>query len=85
MKKIKDGAKWGDWKLDKGAGCLRLNRGKGKFKPEIPLSDIDEAGKLLSSVFHIRRKAWATNDIIGDLLSALRAIIKAQQSEYWGK
>jgi hypothetical protein len=78
MKHIDHGSKWGNWTLD--ARLLALNLQVQGHSYQIELEDITDSTKMLDWIFQIRIKTWATNDIVGDLISAFQDIFHPQSS-----
>ncbi|MFZ0912802.1 MAG: hypothetical protein WBQ76_00700 [Candidatus Korobacteraceae bacterium] len=82
MKELRHGDCWGDWTLEAEGDDvphLVLTREGGR-KRAINLNEITDSAKMLDWIFQFRMKGWATNDIMGDLLSAFRDIYKPQQT-----
>jgi hypothetical protein len=73
---VKDGSRWGDWHLDARALLLVLKRDRHRY--EIDLADITDSAHMLDWIFQLRGKTWATNDIIGDLVSAFDDLLDPQ-------
>jgi hypothetical protein len=74
MKAINHGSTWGGWVLDGNALVLTLK----SHSYEIDLEGITDSAKMLDWIFQIRMKAWSTNDIVGDLISAFQDIFRPQ-------
>jgi hypothetical protein len=82
MKELRNGDCWGDWTLEaegESVPHLVLKR-EGHTDRAINLNEITDGAKMLDWIFQFRMKAWATNDIMGDLLSAFLAIYHPQQT-----
>jgi hypothetical protein len=73
---MRHGARWGDWHLD--ADTLALVLDSGRHHYEIPLAKITDSAHMLDWIFQVRKKAWATNKIMGDLLTAFKDIFRPQ-------
>jgi hypothetical protein len=82
VKALKNGTRWGDWKLDTRDSVLVLDtRIDGmRHHYEIGLSDITDSAHMLDWIFQLRMKAWVTNDVMGDLLTAFQDIFRPQTS-----
>jgi hypothetical protein len=77
--KIKNGSRWGKWTFDDTTFTLVLN-GEGEGDYEIDLESITDSAAMLDWIIQLRIKTWATNDIIGDLLSAFEDIFQPQDT-----
>lgn len=75
-KKLKDGTAWGDWHLETSNLTLVLKSGRHNY--EIDLEEITDSAHMLDWIIQLRMKAWVTNDIIGDLVSAFQDIFRPQ-------
>jgi hypothetical protein len=80
MKTIRNGSQWGDWTLevDKCGTFLVLDTKEERHHYEINLDSIDGSAEMLDWIFQMRMKAWVTNNIMGDLLSAFQDIFRPQ-------
>jgi hypothetical protein len=76
LRRIKHGSKWGEWTLD--AKSLTLDLQSDRHSYQIGLETITDSAQMLDWVFQIRRKRWATNDIVGDLINAFEDIFSPQ-------
>src|SRR5262245_58869442 len=74
--KIRNGRQWGDWQLD--AMTLTLVLQSGRHHYEVYLNEIRDSADMLDWIFQLRMKAWATNEIIGDLISAFEDLFRPQ-------
>jgi len=79
-KKVKDGTQWGLWWFAADTHSLVLDdeRGHGIEAYSIALDGITDSARMLDWIFQLRMKAWVTNDIIGDLISAFQDIFRPQ-------
>lgn len=80
MKTLKNGTRWGDWTLDARDSVLVLDTriDDAKHHYEIDLRDIRDSAHMLNWIFQLRMKAWVSNDVMGDLLSAFQDIFRPQ-------
>ncbi|MBZ5667200.1 MAG: hypothetical protein LAO30_21675 [Acidobacteriia bacterium] len=80
VKHLKNGTKWGDWTLDTHDLVLVLDTKIDRMRHhyEIGLADITDSAHMLDWIFQLRMKAWVTNDVMGDLLSAFQDIFRPQ-------
>ena len=78
MEKLKYGMKWGGWWLNAETLALDFDGPEGHY--EINLEAITDSAIMLDWIFQMRTKSWATNEIMGDLLSAFQAILRPQGS-----
>ena len=75
---IKDGSRWGDWILHADTLALEYRGEHGRY--EIDLETITDSAQMLDWIFQVRIKAWVTNDVMGDLISAFEGIFRPQGS-----
>jgi hypothetical protein len=75
MRGIRDGASWGNWRLD--AETLTLVLESPSYY-EIRLDEITDSAQMLDWIFQIQTKSWATNDVIGNLIRAFDDIFMPQ-------
>ena len=74
----KDGSMWGGWRLDASSLTLALQTGRHHY--EIDLEGITDSAQMLDWIFQLRMKAWVTNDILGDLISAFQDLFRPQNT-----
>jgi len=68
MNEIRDGQRWGPWRLD--ADTLELVF-QGRSNYRINLEEITDAPNMVEWIFHIKEKeVWVTDEVMGYLLSA---------------
>jgi hypothetical protein len=77
MKLVRDGQRWGNWKLHADNLTLVLNHGEEK-PYDVELEMIRDSASMLDWIFQVQSKAWATNKITGDLLAAFHDIFDPQ-------
>jgi hypothetical protein len=69
--------KWGLWSFDPALLSLTLKKeGVGPYS--IALRDIKSSACMLDFIFEIRGKRWATNEVIGDLITAFQDLFDPQ-------
>jgi hypothetical protein len=76
METIKEGQKWGGWRLD--ATTMELVLDQEHYR--VDLERIDDSAQMLDWIFQLRMKGWSTNEIMGDLLTAFQDIFRPQST-----
>lgn len=69
--------KWGSWRLATDTMHLVLEE-NGSEAYAVPLEEMTDSARMLDWIFQLKGKTWATNDIMGDMLSALDDLIGPQ-------
>jgi hypothetical protein len=71
------GDRWGNWRLD--AKNLTLEHLTGDHLDyDVDLEKMNTSAEMLDWIFQVRGKAWASDQDMGDLLTALDELLKPQ-------
>ncbi len=80
---IKDGQKWGPWHFRESSLVLELNfrrPGGSNDWYEIHLADCCSSAEVLDWIMQIADKSWASDEIIANLIRALKDCLHPQSN-----
>jgi hypothetical protein len=66
-------ANWGVWAFDIGELALVL-KDEESAPFSIPLRKVTSSACMLDFIFEVRSKKWATNEVVGDLITAFQEL-----------
>lgn len=77
MDKPKNGTTWGTWQYNEKRLTLTYS-GYNHYRYEIDLEECDTSAEVLDHIFQVQTKAWASSQVLGDLVIALSCILQPQ-------
>jgi len=72
-----DESRWGAWAFDPGGLALVL-RGENLPRYTIQLRSITSSACMLDAIFGLKRKEWATDEVVCGLISAFQDLFDPQ-------
>lgn len=66
---------WGHWTLNSATGTLDCTIPNTTQVYDVPVYDLTDSAEILDWIFQVEEKSWATSEITGEFVEALRTIL----------